>query len=70
MPVASNGLAYDLVGEGTEPIVLVHGSWSDRSSWDPLVPVLSESFRILRYDRRGHGESPALPGLRSVAWEA
>jgi pimeloyl-ACP methyl ester carboxylesterase len=70
MPFASNGLAYDLVGEGTEPIVLVHGSWSDRSTWDRLVPIFSESFRILRYDRRGHGESPILPGLRSVAWEA
>ena len=70
MPVGSSGLVYYLVGEGTEPIVLVHGSWSDRRSWDRLVPVLSEGFRILRYDRRGYGDSPPLPGMRSVAWEA
>ncbi len=70
MPVGPGGLAFDFVGEGTEPIVLVHGSWSDRSSWDRLVPVLSSGFKILRYDRRGHGESPPVPGLRSVTWEA
>jgi pimeloyl-ACP methyl ester carboxylesterase len=70
LTVGPGGLAYDLVGEGTEPIVLVHGSWSDRSSWDRLVPVLSSGFRILRYDRRGHGESPSVPGLRSVSWDA
>lgn len=63
-------MAYDFVGEGTEPIVLVHGSWSDRRSWESLLPVLSEGFRILSYDRRGHGESAPLPGMRSVAWEA
>ena len=70
MPVGSNGLSYELLGEGTEPIVLVHGSWADRRSWDRLVPVLSESLRILRYDRRGFGESSPLRGMRSVAWEA
>jgi pimeloyl-ACP methyl ester carboxylesterase len=68
--VGPGGLSYELVGDGTEPIALVHGSWSDRSSWDRLVPVLSDAFRIFRYDRRGHGESPPVPGIRSVAWEA
>lgn len=34
------------------------------------MPVLSDGFRILSYDRRGHGESAPLPGMRSVAWEA
>jgi pimeloyl-ACP methyl ester carboxylesterase len=50
--------------------VLVHSSWADRRGWNPLVPVLSDGFRILSYDRRGHGESAPLPGMRSVAWEA
>jgi pimeloyl-ACP methyl ester carboxylesterase len=70
LPVDSNGLAYELVGDGTEPIVLVHGSWSDRRGWDPLLPVFSDAFRTLAYDRRGHGESAVLPGMRSVGWEA
>jgi pimeloyl-ACP methyl ester carboxylesterase len=32
--------------------------------------VFSDAFRTLTYDRRGHGESATLPGMRSVAWEA
>ncbi|HEV8050721.1 MAG TPA: alpha/beta hydrolase [Thermoplasmata archaeon] len=70
LAIGPNGLAYEFAGEGTEPLVLVHGSWSDRTSWNRLVPVLSSGFRMLQYDRRGHGESPAVPGLRSVSWEA
>ncbi|MCI4325208.1 MAG: alpha/beta hydrolase [Thermoplasmata archaeon] len=32
--------------------------------------MFSDALRTLVYDRRGHGESAALPGMRSVAWEA
>jgi pimeloyl-ACP methyl ester carboxylesterase len=44
--------------------VLVHGSWVSHASWDLVVPPLSESCRVLRYDRRGHSasERPAAPG--------
>lgn len=49
-------LAYDDVGQG-EPLVLVHGSWSDRSVWEPVVAQLAELGRVISYDRRGHGES-------------
>lgn len=59
MPVACvNGveLYYELSGAG-DPLVLVHGSWGDHHSWDPVVGLLARSFRVLRYDRRGHSES-------------
>lgn len=51
-------LAYDDVGDG-EPLVLVHGSWSDRTIWEPVVTRLAELGRVITYDRRGHGESAA-----------
>lgn len=70
MPVAANGLAYEFDGVGTEPVVLVHGSWTDRRCWRSLRPVLSDGLRSLLYDRRGIGESATVSGLRSVAWEA
>ncbi len=49
-------LRYELEGEG-EPIALVHGSWGDHHNWDLVAPKLARSFRVLRYDRRGHSES-------------
>ncbi|AJF66571.1 alpha/beta fold hydrolase [Streptomyces vietnamensis] len=55
-------LAYDSVGEG-EPLVLVHGSWNDRHSWQPAIEAdIRASFTAVAYDRRGHGESEKVPG--------
>jgi 3-oxoadipate enol-lactonase/4-carboxymuconolactone decarboxylase len=34
--------------------------------WDPQVAALSDSFRILRYDHRGHGQSSATPGPYTI----
>jgi len=57
-------LYWELAGEAGEPLVLVHGSWVDHHNWDAVVPLLSQSFRVLTYDRRGHSQSerPATPG--------
>jgi len=50
-------LYYELRGESGDPMVLVHGSWGDHANWDAVVPGLSESFRVITYDRRGHSKS-------------
>jgi pimeloyl-ACP methyl ester carboxylesterase len=57
-------LSYELTGAGRIPVVLVHGSWVSRRSWDAAVPGLAQSFRVLSFDRRGHSESerPAAQG--------
>ena len=56
-------LFYELTGRGAA-LVFVHGSWVDHRSWDAVVPDLSKSFQVLRYDRRGHSKSerPAAQG--------
>jgi pimeloyl-ACP methyl ester carboxylesterase len=58
-----------LNGSG-EPLVLVHGSWGDHHNWDPVVPALAQSFRVLAYDRRGHSASERPPGQGSVFEDA
>jgi pimeloyl-ACP methyl ester carboxylesterase len=57
-------LYHETRGEGASAIVLVHGSWSDHRTFDPVVGELSRAFRVVRYDRRGHGRSerPATQG--------
>lgn len=50
-----------------ETIVLVHG-WPDTHHlWDGVVPLLTDRYRVVTYDTRGHGESSvptAITGFR------
>jgi pimeloyl-ACP methyl ester carboxylesterase len=59
-------LHYELGGSGDVPLVLVHGSWDSHHDWDLVVPSLSQSFRVLAYDRRGHSQSERPDGPGSV----
>ncbi len=56
-------LYYEEGGSG-QPLVLVHGSWMDHHAWDQVAPSLTERFRVVTYDRRGHSQSerPATQG--------
>lgn len=45
-----------------ELLVLVHGSWTDHTTWDAVAGPLARSFRVVRYDRRGHSRSAYGPG--------
>lgn len=47
-------------------LLLVHGSASSSRSWDPMVPLLTGSHRVIRIDLLGHGRS-AKPSDRSYA---
>jgi pimeloyl-ACP methyl ester carboxylesterase len=58
-------LHYQRSGDG-EPLVLVHGSWVDCRVWDAVTPLLSRSFEVVVYDRRGHSLSSCLPGQGSI----
>jgi pimeloyl-ACP methyl ester carboxylesterase len=57
-------IAHADSGGGRPPLVLVHGSWGSHRNWDAVVPGLTEHFRVVTYDRRGHSDSdrPAGPG--------
>lgn len=59
------GLHYELQGSG-DPLVLVHGSWSDATGWGLVAPALAASWQVLTYDRRGHSRSEAGAGPGSA----
>ena len=49
-------------GTGT-PVVLVHGSLATGTDeWQAQRPLADEGFRLMVFDRRGHGRSPAADG--------
>ena len=53
-------------GEAGDWIVLSNSLGADLSMWEPQMPTLTARHRVLRYDARGHGASPAPPGPYSL----
>jgi pimeloyl-ACP methyl ester carboxylesterase len=54
--VNSIEMNYEDIGKG-ETLVLLHGLGSTIKDWDFQIPVLSEKFRLIIPDFRGHGKS-------------
>lgn len=50
--------ADDSGGDGP-PVVLLHPGVGDSRIWEPVMPALTASYRVIRYDARGFGRSPA-----------
>ncbi len=40
-------------------LVLIHDGVVNSASFDDMWPILCRDFRVVRYDRRGYGKSPA-----------
>jgi 3-oxoadipate enol-lactonase len=49
------------------PVVLAGSLGSTLSMWRPQVPALTERFRVVRLDHRGHGGSPVPDGPYRMA---
>ena len=47
---------------GARAIVFQHGLGANQGIWAEWLPALIGRYRILRFDMRGHGRSPAEPG--------
>ena len=69
MSEARNGdvtLAYEVRGEGGDPLVMIHGLGYDRRGWGPLPDLLAEDYRVIVFDNRGVGESDVPEGPYAV----
>jgi 3-oxoadipate enol-lactonase len=52
---------YDDIGSGPA-VLLVHGFPLDHTMWTYQVEALSDNYRVIAPDLRGHGKSEAMPG--------
>lgn len=57
--ITANGLNFHLIdwGGSGEWLVLLHGLASQAHIWDLVAPHLTDSFRVVAIDQRGHGLS-------------
>lgn len=55
--VEDGKLYYETAGEG-ENIIFIHDGIIHHEVWDEQFHVFAETYRVVRYDRRGYGKSP------------
>jgi 3-oxoadipate enol-lactonase len=70
MPFAESNHAqihYALEGQPGKPVLVLSNSLGTNfSMWDAQIPDFLKSFRVLRCDTRGHGQSSVTPGPYSI----
>jgi 3-oxoadipate enol-lactonase len=52
---------------GAPALVLSHSLGTTLAMWTVQAQTLARHFRVVRYDLRGHGRSPVLPGPYEIA---
>lgn len=50
-------VCYDDLGEGTIPLIFIHGFPFNKSSWEPQLDYFKNTRRVIAYDIRGFGKS-------------
>jgi 3-oxoadipate enol-lactonase len=65
MKVEANGIQinYRIDGpEGAPWLTMSNSLATTHRMWDPQVEAFTRQYRVLRYDKRGHGETEVAPG--------
>jgi 3-oxoadipate enol-lactonase len=68
MRIDANGISFNYRIDGAQGapwLVFSNSLMTDLSMWDEQVAALAPSFRVLRYDQRGHGGTQATDGAYS-----
>jgi 3-oxoadipate enol-lactonase len=68
MRVSANGISFNIAIDGPDGapwLVLSNSLLTSLSMWDDQVAELKKTYRVLRYDQRGHGGTQATEGSYS-----
>jgi pimeloyl-ACP methyl ester carboxylesterase len=52
---------YEIAGEG-HPVALIHAGIADSRMWNHQFAEFAQTYRVLRFDARGYGQSSLPPG--------
>ena len=52
--------------DGGPTLMLSNSLGTNLNMWEPQMKALGQVFRVIRYDRRGHGKSQVAPGPYSM----
>jgi 3-oxoadipate enol-lactonase len=67
-PIEHGQLHYAIEGQPGKPVLILSNSLGTSfDMWEPQMAALTGSFRVLRYDTRGHGKSIVTPGPYTIA---
>jgi 3-oxoadipate enol-lactonase len=54
--VGSDSIYFEVAGTGA-PVILMHDGLVHSATWREQFPALADSYRVVRFDRRGYGRS-------------
>ena len=52
-------LNYKELGDGGQPLIILHGLFGSSDNWMTIGRKLSEKFHVYLVDQRNHGDSTA-----------
>ena len=58
LSVPGSAIYYQECGSAPQTVLLLHDGVLDSAVWDDVWPELCKKFHVVRYDRRGYGQSP------------
>ena len=63
LALATGDINYQVDGPADAPVLVMSNSLgTDLGMWDVQIPELSKTWRVVRYDTRGHGQSAVTEG--------
>ncbi|MFD1796623.1 3-oxoadipate enol-lactonase [Paracoccus aurantiacus] len=69
LTINTNGIGTHYADQGPKDgkaVVFANSLGTDLRLWDALLPLLPDSLRLVRYDKRGHGLSEETPSPYSI----